>query len=60
MQTASQMMAAKRAAKKESSIKKYARENIGNKRADRNKLANIANNPCDEQDGNAQRRTAKP
>lgn len=42
MQTASQMMAAKRAAKKESAVKKYARENIGNKRADRNKLANIA------------------
>lgn len=42
MQTASQMMAAKRAAKKESSIKKYARENIGNKRADRNKLSTIA------------------
>lgn len=42
MQTASQMMAAKRAAKKESSIKKYARENIGNKRADRNKLSAIA------------------
>lgn len=40
--TASQMMAAKRAAKKESAVKKYARENIGNKRADRNKLANIA------------------
>lgn len=39
---ASQMMAAKRAAKKESAVKKYARENIGNKRADRNKLANIA------------------
>lgn len=36
------MLAAKRAAKKESAVKKYARENIGNKRADRNKLANIA------------------
>ena len=40
--TASQMIAAKRAAKKESAVKKYARENSGNKRADRNKLANIA------------------
>lgn len=42
MQTASQMMAVKRAAKKESAVKKCARENTGNKRADRNKLANIA------------------
>lgn len=40
--TASQMLAAKKAAKKESAVKKYARENIGNKRADRNKLATIA------------------
>lgn len=40
--TAKQMLAAKRAAKKESAVKKHARENIGNKRADRNKLANIA------------------
>lgn len=36
------MLAAKKAAKKESAVKKYARENIGNKRADRNKLATIA------------------
>ena len=36
------MLAAKKAAKKELAVKKYARENSGNKRADRNKLANIA------------------
>lgn len=40
--TAKQMMDAKKAAKKEQAIKKYARDNIGNQRADRNKLANIA------------------
>ena len=42
MKLASEMLAAKRAAKKESIAKKYACENIGNKRADRNKLSNIA------------------
>lgn len=40
--TAKQMIDAKKAAKKESAVKKYARENIGNKRADRNKLSAIA------------------
>lgn len=39
---ASEMLAAKKAAKKEQAVKKYARNNIGNQRADRNKLANIA------------------
>lgn len=39
---ASEMMAARKAAKKEQAVKKYARDNIGNQRADRNKLANIA------------------
>ena len=39
---ASEMMAARKAAKKEQAVKKYARQNIGNQRADRNKLANIA------------------
>lgn len=39
---ASEMMAARKAAKKEYAVKKYARDNIGNQRADRNKLANIA------------------
>lgn len=39
---ASEMLAAKKAAKKEQAVKKYARDNIGNQRADRNKLANIA------------------
>ena len=39
---ASEMLAARKAAKKEQSVKKYARDNIGNQRADRNKLANIA------------------
>lgn len=39
---ASEMLAARKAAKKEQAVKKYARDNIGNQRADRNKLANIA------------------
>lgn len=39
---ASEMQAARKAAKKEQAVKKYARDNIGNQRADRNKLANIA------------------
>lgn len=39
---ASEMLAARKAAKKEQAVKKYARNNIGNQRADRNKLANIA------------------
>lgn len=39
---ASEIMAARKAAKKEQAVKKYARDNIGNQRADRNKLANIA------------------
>lgn len=39
---ASEMMAARKEAKKEQAVKKYARDNIGNQRADRNKLANIA------------------
>ena len=39
---ASEMLAAKKAAKKEQAVKKYARDNIGNQRADRNKLANNA------------------
>lgn len=39
---ASEMLAARKAAKKEQAVKKYARQNIGNQRADRNKLANIA------------------
>lgn len=39
---ASEMFAARKAAKKEQAVKKYARDNIGNQRADRNKLANIA------------------
>lgn len=39
---ASEMLAAKKAAKKEQAVKKYARNNIGNQRSDRNKLANIA------------------
>ena len=38
----SEMLAARKAAKKEQAVKKYARDNIGNQRADRNKLANIA------------------
>lgn len=38
----SEMMAARKAARKEQAVKKYARDNIGNQRADRNKLANIA------------------
>lgn len=39
---ASEMLAARKAAKKEQAVKKYALDNIGNQRADRNKLANIA------------------
>lgn len=39
---ASEMQAARKAAKREQAVKKYARDNIGNQRADRNKLANIA------------------
>lgn len=39
---ASEMLAARKAAKKEQAVKKYARDNIGNQRADRNKLANIS------------------
>ena len=39
---ASEMMAARKEAKKEQAVKKYARDNIGNQRTDRNKLANIA------------------
>lgn len=39
---ASEMLAARKAAKKEQAVKKYARDNIGNQRTDRNKLANIA------------------
>lgn len=35
---ASEMQAARKAAKKEQAVKKYARNNIGNQRADRNKL----------------------
>lgn len=42
MMKASEMLAARKAAKKEQAVKKYARDNIGNQRADRNKLANIA------------------
>lgn len=34
---ASEMMAERKAAKKEQAVKKYARDNIGNQRADRNK-----------------------